>query len=307
MIRGATNVTSSLLLVGIVMRLTIRDRVPGLAVVYYALPPVILCGLATLVLAFQSMCRRWRSAAICGLGAMGLLWWTCADGWFVHPTRGRPGEPTLRVVAWNCGRGRGGWARIAERLPEFDADLIAIVEAGDASEEMRKLWKAHCPDYDVSLLGGGIVCLTRGATGTASVHEIDGASQLRELEVVFHSATVTCLIVDVHANPFYVRRSALEAIARRADEAGSSPVLVLGDFNTPPDSAHFASLREKHVRAFERSGAGFHATWPAFAPVLPLDQIWGNQWVDFRKCRLHHSKLSDHCAVVAEISVGDQN
>ena len=64
-----------------------------------------------------------------------------------------------------------------------------------------------------------------------------------------------------------------------------------------------ASLRRSHVNAFEEAGDGYAASWPSFAPLLTLDQIWVSATAGVRHCELGWSPISDHRPVVAEIAV----
>ena len=79
--------------------------------------------------------------------------------------------------------------------------------------------------------------------------------------------------------------------------------VILGDFNTPADSAHFELLRRSHVNAFEEAGAGYAASWPGFAPLLTLDQIWVSAPARVQHCELGWTLISDHRPVVAEIAI----
>jgi endonuclease/exonuclease/phosphatase (EEP) superfamily protein YafD len=96
----------------------------------------------------------------------------------------------------------------------------------------------------------------------------------------------------------YDRRKALTAIAAMADDTLDRPLLVLGDFNTPTDSVHFADLRRHHANAFEQAGWGCIATWPSVAPVLSLDQIWVNAYLNVENARHPWTTVSDHRPVV---------
>jgi endonuclease/exonuclease/phosphatase (EEP) superfamily protein YafD len=188
-------------------------------------------------------------------------------------------------------------------LPDYDADVIVLIEAGDPTDAMRAMWQRQCPGYDVSLLGGGMVCLVRGSSGDAAAPRVDDRSQLRQITVNVRDQELTCLVVDVNSSPFYLRRRPLETIARHADALTDRPVLVLGDFNTPVDSALLGPLRERHANAFEIAGDGYRPTWPVIGPVLALDQIWGNRRIRFDACRHAWSSSSDHRPVVAELTI----
>jgi hypothetical protein len=211
-------------------------------------------------------------------------------------------EP-IRVLCWNVCRGYAGWEQIAAGLPAYNADVIVLIEAGEPTDGMRALWQRRCPGYDVSLLGGGMVCLVRGSSGDATAPDVDGRTQLRQLGVTVKGRELTCLVVDVNSSPFYVRNGPLETIARTADALSDRPLVVLGDFNTPVDSALLGPLRECHSNAFEAAGEGYRPTWPVFCPVLALDQVWGNAKIRFDACHHTWSRCSDHRPVVTELTI----
>ena len=76
--------------------------------------------------------------------------------------------------------------------------------------------------------------------------------------------------------------------------------LILGDFNTPRESALLDPLRANLTHAFESAGDGLAETWPAFLPVLSLDQIWSSPGLRAVWCEHGHSLRSEHRAVIAD-------
>ncbi len=92
-------------------------------------------------------------------------------------------------------------------------------------------------------------------------------------------------------------------LARVSASNNQHVTVVLGDFNTPADSAHYEPLRRTFVNAFEEAGQGYGASWPSFAPLLTLDQIWVSGPVEVLHCELGWSPVSDHRPVIAEIAI----
>jgi len=301
--RNLDRILASLVVVGVILRLTIRDRVPGLSVLFYALPYGVLVPLAACV-TITRLRRGPRLRSIywtIGLAFL-TLGWMAADWRSTQAARPQYDRP-IRVVCWNTCRGFAGWDRIAAELPAYDADLIVLIEAGDPTPTMRALWQRHCPGYEVSFLGAGMVCLGRGNSSEATAHQVDEKSQLRQIAFSIRDQELTCLIVDLNSSPFYLRSEPLKTIAQAAHSLSDRPVLVLGDFNTPVDSALLGPLRERHVNAFETAGDGYRPTWPVFYPVLALDQVWGNRRIRFDACRHGWSRCSDHRPVVTELTI----
>jgi endonuclease/exonuclease/phosphatase (EEP) superfamily protein YafD len=285
--------------VGVLLHLTLRDAIPGVAVVYYALPRVVLAVMAFTIVIANLLQRRRHTAVLWLVVGIGIVAWSWMVDWRFHSSA----EPAdgIRVMYWNACRGYAGWDAVMNEIKTHKPDLVALGETEQHSSEFRAMWRSELPEYDISFLGGGMMCLVRGSSGDARPLRTDGYSEARELDVTIDNRQLRCLIVDVYAHPLYDRRSALTAIAALAEHSADRPLLILGDFNTPVDSLHFADLRRHHVNAFEHAGAGCIATWPSLAPVLSLDQIWGNPHLQVQTCRHVLTTASDHRPVVATV------
>ena len=285
---------------GVLLHLTLRDAIPGIAVLYYALPRIVLAALALLVALATAWSRRTGpTVAWLVIAAVLIAWWHRAE-W---REAGNDSSTGITVMYWNTGRGAGGWEAIMAEIEDRQPDLVALGETDHPSNEFRTLWCERFPQYDVSFLGGGMLCLVRGASSDARVPRFDDHTQGRELDVTIDGAELRCLIIDVYALPVYDRSDALSAIAQHVRHADGRPLLILGDFNTPVESIHLRDLRKEHVNAFEQAGQGYIATWPARAPMLSLDQIWANSQVAVLNCRHLRTAVSDHCAVEATVRI----
>lgn len=289
---------------GLILHLTIRDAVPGLAVLYYMLPRIVLAALALLAgIGTVASRKRSRSAVWFVIAIVLIVWWHRAE-WRAGTESAERG---LKVMYWNTGRGLGGWDAITHEIEAKQPDLVALGETAHPSDEFREFWRKRFPQYDVSFLGGGMICMVRGSSSDARVPKIDGYTQVREIDATIDGTELRCLIVDVYAFPLYDRRAALTAIAQIAEQSADRPVIILGDFNTPLGSVHLAELRRKHVNAFESAGRGCAATWPAFAPVLSLDQIWANSNVNLLDCHPESTSASDHRPLLATMRAAAGN
>lgn len=288
------------IIVGVLLHLTICDAIPGVALAYYALPLVVLAALSLFVALSAVFGKRRRDAVVWLAATSGLVGWHVAANWRFTPTS--PQAEGIRVMYWNACRGYGGWDAIIAEIRRHDPDLVALGETEQHSSEFRAMWRRELPQYDISFLGGGMMCLVRGSSSDARVRETDGYSPVRELDVLIAGVEYRCLIVDVYAHLLYDRRRALMAIAALADESSDRRLLILGDFNTPVDSIHFSDLRRNHANAFEQAGQGCIATWPSVAPLLSLDQIWVNPSLEARNCRHVWTVVSDHRPVLATVA-----
>jgi endonuclease/exonuclease/phosphatase family metal-dependent hydrolase len=209
----------------------------------------------------------------------------------------------MRILCWNTCRGELGWNRVAGVVNEIQPDVAGLVEAGGTGDDRRAFWNAACPGYHVSMLGGGIVCLTKELPSDGIAVNLPGHGEYRQLDVTARGQTMTLLIVDLQSNPLHSREAKLERLAVDANALSGRPVVIVGDFNTPADSVHFDDLRQRHRQAFDESGAGYMATWPIPLPVLCLDHVWVNDRVRVDHCTHRWTSVSDHRPVVVEVRV----
>ena len=282
--------------VGVLARL-VRDQVFGLSTLYYGLPLQVL---AVVTLALTVLQRRERKRAIrwaiCSALLLAGIW---SEDWRGQPDRSETRD--VKVVFWNACRIHRGWDDVTAEVRSWDADVVALVEAGVGTEETRRQWQLGCPGYKVSLLGAGIVLLTRGESGESTVHEFPDGSRARQITTTVHGQTLNLFIVDIQANPFWSRREPLAHLAQVVTPLAGEPTLVLGDFNTPADSALLAPLRSEYTLAFDLAGQGYRATWPLPLPVLAIDQAWASPHVDVTSCRHLWTRASDHRPVALTV------
>ena len=285
-----------LVIVGVLARLA-RDQIVGISTLYYGLPLPIL-ALATLSLTFLERKTRKRSIrwGICStLLIVGIL----TDDWRRQPDRSEARD--VKVVFWNACRIHRGWDQVTAEVRSWDADVVALVEGGIGTEETRQRWQAGCPGYKVSLLGAGIVLLTRGQSGEAIVHEFPDGSRARQISTTIHGQELNLVIVDIQANPFWSRREPLAQLDQVLSPLASERTLVLGDFNTPADSVLLETMRSQYTMAFDLAGQGYRATWPIPLPVLAIDQAWASPTVDVTSCQHLWTRASDHRPVALTV------
>ena len=287
-----------------VIRLTVRDRVPYAATIFYATPPPLLVVLALFV-GLRLRRQKWsRVARVVGIGGVIQL---VAWGWVAF--RGELPEPpdeSLRIVFWNVSRGDFDYEEVAKQIATFDADIVTMTEAigrGQAPD----FWRAACPEYTPLPLSSGMTLLVRG-DATLIEHDRAGlVCRWRVADVSVRGQSLQVAVVDFTSNPILFRRPGFDALGDLFERRGDEPLILTGDFNTPIDSAVTSSLRQQARNAFEQSGEGFRETWPVFLPLMKLDQIWGNRQIQWKRCRHLWSLHSDHRPVVAEFQIASPN
>lgn len=289
------------LIVGILLRVTrLRDRFDPLALVYYTTPwPMIAAGLAVLAAHHWRLGNKHRVRRYVLLTAGAIFVWV-ALGWHSQPETA--GVPHLRVVLWNVSRPDALLPRAAAWLRKQDADVIALAEAHPNDGSNLQRWQGEFLSYRIADLPANMLCLVRGEILDANSGSLDGNSSYGRLRVRVRGREFILVQADLMARPLASRRKPLAELADLLQRDLKQPLIVLGDFNTPSDSAHFDRFRRSLTNCATAAGKGFAETWPLPLPVLTLDQIWISPALRPLKFRAGGALLSDHRPVVAEIA-----
>jgi endonuclease/exonuclease/phosphatase family metal-dependent hydrolase len=264
------------------------------AVLYYATPWLLRLLAALLaLLAF----RHW------GTRAMAI---TCAvvsllEGWQSLRLDALPAIPARAplVSVWNAGRALdrkpSAWPALAR------ADVSAVVECGTFSGEEWRRFTAASPDHEWRRFDGSTMLGVRGkivSHESLGVHDLFRCHRVR-VALPDHGE-LTVVVADVRSQPWISRGQALAAIVRAA---GDDPrAIIVGDFNTPPESRGFREWREKgFTLANDGPRRGFRETWAYGLPLWTLDHVWvGRGWNTLRVGHSRHG--SDHARVEVVLS-----
>ncbi len=287
------------------IHLTIRDEFVATAVCYYATPPLAL-GLVMLILA--RLGSRWQRHRLVNRGTVliGWLWlafWGVTD--FRWERQHEPRTNTARLLFWNVGRSWfASWDRIAERVAQFDADIVALAEVTGSEQQTREYWLARLPGYFPLPLDGGLLVLVKGEVRLHDTWNLAGAGHSCLVNVTLKDTRFDLLVADLISNPLQPRQPPLRRLLEIARDHDHKPTVIVGDFNTPPTSSCFVAWRKAGLhRAWDDAGDGYQSTWPLPFPVLALDHVWGSQQVVFQRCTIAWSSCSDHRPVLVDISV----
>jgi len=287
--------------IGLSVRLTVRDGLPLASNVFYAMPPPLIAALILAAGLVWLGNRRPRVALGClVVSALTAVLWA-RGAYHVHACR--PDEGSVRVLLWNTARGFGGWDAVAERVASFDADIIGLVEAGGSGADRREFWARYFPGYDLRLLGGGLVILTRGRIAEHHIRRVAETSSCGEAWIDIEGRSVRVLLVDAVVRPFSNRGEVLNAVFDLARSSPEVPTIVMGDFNTPLESVWFENARRDFVQAFEQAGNGLLTTWPVPLPVMAIDHVWVSRSARVACAHIGWTWASDHRPVSARVSL----
>jgi endonuclease/exonuclease/phosphatase family metal-dependent hydrolase len=296
---------------GTLLRLTVRDGNDLLAPIFYATPWPVL---AVLTLPVMWFFRR-NPKAIFGLIVIAHLF---GGAWIMHqwkPRREKPPEPgELRVFQWNVASPTRSFAAIAKRVREANADIIALNEAAIRVrkklplEEIEKQldtalerWRGEFADYAYLRSTNHGLVLIRGEVNSHQKHDLGVHSGCMVVEVRHQERDFRVLHADIVSRPNLSRREPLRRLTEIALSLNDRPLILVGDFNTPCDSVHLLELRKAFRNAFEVAGQGSIDTWPAYFPVLALDQVWTSAGLRAVDCQHGIAFRSDHRPVTADL------
>lgn len=266
-----------------------RDGWVVAATIHYATPWLLrlLAGIfAVVVLRHRGL--RLMAATCLLVSAM--------EGW--HSLRfdrlPEPVERELLVSIYNAGR-------TLERDPESwpvlgNTDLTAVVESGDFTEDAWEAFVGATRGMTWQRFGGTML----GVKGKILSHESLGVHDryrcYRARVNLPEHGEITVVVADVRSQPWLPRDQAMEGILRAA--AGDPRVVVLGDFNTPPESVWYEGWHSSLSLANDGPRFGFRETWAFGLPLLTLDQVWiGSGWKPLWTDQTRHG--SDHSRVRA--------
>lgn len=288
----------------VAINLTVRDRVPIVAMAYYAVPTIVLAVAAALMAWIGGRFGRSRRAilALQCLAITALVLWVVSNFRIGKVQNRSPGS--ARVVFWNVGRGWFGKSdQIAEQLKRFDADVLAIVEATPDKMQTVKYWRARLPNYSPLPLDDGIVLLVRGQATLRASGSLTNWGEFRRAEITAVGVSFDIILADIVSDPWISRRPPLRDLWQVMEKQTNRPTLVVGDFNTPPSSVCFDDWQCEWSRAWDAAGSGYQPTWPQPFPVLTLDHVWGNRRITFHRSVGEWSNCSDHRPVVVDFTV----
>ncbi len=230
-----------------------------------------------------------------------------------------PAGPRLRVLTCNLHGSKAVDPRTLEALVrESGADVVALQEwpeAGESSLGDWPGWHRHAapglflasrfPVLRVSELGED----SYGPEGSVARYDLDTpagevhvfslhlASPREGLYEAVHEGRAGA--AEVVANSAR-RREQSEYVARHAGDAGV-PVLLAGDFNTPPESALFRDVWGGYADAFAEAGWGWGYTFAGGKTLVRIDHVLAGEGWRCAGCWVGPDVGSPHRPVLADL------
>jgi vancomycin resistance protein VanJ len=284
--------------------------------------PQQLFGIPVALLLVYSLFRkRWRALAANGVAA---AFFAFAMLGFNIPFGGvgRHSGPCVRVMTYNIHHASKGGKQIAEDVRRVSPDIVCFQETNVI---------AHLPDPVVELKKAlpGWYCASHGQLAVFSKYSITECVIHRpavEFWRVFlqvgvrvrgRQLNVLCLHLNTAAETesLAVHRGKLSSYLRSATKARSSqvselikfsrgirgPLIIMGDFNTPPRGRVYRRIATSFQDAFRAGGWGLGYTYRADLPVMRIDYIFAREGLRPVRCFTPALAGSDHRPVAADI------
>ena len=283
----------------LVVHWTVKDRWPLIATVYYAAPPAVLVCFTVLV-AFLWRIRGKQLAAIAFSGAALPLLFGLVGGRTFQQAEAES-RTEFRLLFWNvAGKVRLAEA-IADEIAHYDPDIIGLAEAGSSRPANLRRWKKAFPGYQPIDLYGGLIILSKVDLEHIASRRTGENGAYRQVRARLPNRSVDIILADIESNPLRSRQTAIEDFTALTRATGDTPLILMGDFNTPAGSIHFREMRKEFANAFESYGDGFAPTWPLPTPVMQIDHIWV-RGLEVSRCEQGWPSVSDHRPVVVHIA-----
>ena len=235
--------------------------------------------------------RRRSASALVALVLSAVVWLNLFGG--VLSGKSRPGG-FLTVASENVDAGNPDPASTARDLAACGADVLALVEltpqaAGTYAKELAKAYPYHTIQGTVGLWSKLPLSDTQPidimdygplADTMPADEKLASARALRTTVATDHGPLTVYVAHpgSVRVNPragFWTasRDIGVQALGHSIAADPAKRVVLLGDLNGTMDDRAFASLTAQLRSAQDVTGDGFGFTWPAFFPVVRIDQI----------------------------------
>jgi vancomycin resistance protein VanJ len=254
--------------------------------------------------------------AILVLGCVGLLGWNLP--W---PGDVAPGIP-VRAMTFNVKHLSAGEARVIRTIQRAQPDVVFLQEARELPALARSpRWRQAFPGWAM-VKGGEVVILSRYPIRRHLAHPVIGTDRAM-LEAVLDVDGTPVTAIAVHFTTAMTPRSMVtrgrsrRAYLRHTVEArriqtaqllaiaahSPYPVLIAGDFNTPPKGVYYRQLTRQYRDLFRVAGWGPGYTFPTAFPVLRIDYLFAGPGIAGRQCAPVRPTASDHLPLVAELAI----
>jgi endonuclease/exonuclease/phosphatase (EEP) superfamily protein YafD len=252
-------------------------------------------------------------------------------GWNVPTPSFAPRDaPRVRVLSYNIRGALAGIDLIQAHVREFRPDVVVFSEAKGWSDDeaLRQDLARAFPGWS-HVEGGDVYIASRWPfastealrLGSSITHDpsMDRYKVRAEVEAPFgrfqvvgvHFRTAVygrTLVKEWKNAPGYLKHTgrirqeqAQDLLTWTAQIDG--PVLLAGDFNTPPAGRIYGAIRKQFGDSFSARGLGWGYTYPSQRSLLRIDYVFHSRDWDTVQCAVGSEVGSDHRPVFAELAL----
>jgi endonuclease/exonuclease/phosphatase (EEP) superfamily protein YafD len=270
---------------------------------------VIVFGLASVAFALRG--RRWSALLL----VVGVIVVAPVVEAYAPCRQPPPGNQTIRLMSFNVLADNKDPQCVLDRIAEFDADILVILEYANDWPELLRTIDARYPFqilkprwhgfglaiYSKLPLQDTIVTqLTRDTTDNVFATTTVVGQDFRFRLAAAH------LLAPWDKNRLQIRNRQIEEITNQLRD-NSLPLILAGDFNGVPWSPYFSELLEANQLSDSRRGFGYHGSWPAGSTVIriPIDHVFASDRVHISRRETLAATSSDHLPVLVEFSIAE--
>jgi vancomycin resistance protein VanJ len=243
---------------------------------------------------------------------------------FNIPFAGRANSamPRVRIMTYNIHHVSHGAARIARDIREVRPDIVCLQETNPAKPGKDVIGKLRhlFPDWHCAT-HGQLTVLSRYPIAECEIHPepVDYWRVLLEVTVLPEGRRLT--VINLHMNtaadsesltdhyggfPSYLRSSTIARSMQVSRLLGVArgirgPLVLAGDFNTPPRGRLYRRLTQEFQDCFRASGWGFGYSFRSDLPVMRIDYVLVGNGLRPARCIAPSLAGSDHRPVVADV------
>jgi vancomycin resistance protein VanJ len=288
-------------------------------------PQGVFLGPAVLTLPPALWKRDRRALLLNGLALLVVAWPMMGLNIPLPSATNTARAPRVRLLAYNIEIATDGMDRIGRQVEKFRPDVVVFAEARRRQQaKLDAELRRQFPGWD-SVRRGDVFIASRWSMierESAPLPESIDRENVRALVQApfgrFHVAGVHMSkalrprtlrtrtlrlpqYLDVTGSGRWKQARAIEAWTAALD----GPVLLAGDFNTPPAGHIYGVLTRRYEDSFKEAGWGWGFTFPSKSPLLRIDYIFHSAHWKAMECRVGARPGSDHRPVFAELALVD--
>ncbi|MDF2439137.1 MAG: vancomycin resistance protein VanJ [Abditibacteriota bacterium] len=239
-----------------------------------------------------------------------------------------PAPVRLRVMSYNIMGGRRGMRAVLQTIFKYQPDVLCLqeAEAWKSFDPMPALQEA-LPGYH-GVRTAEVATFSRYPIESHHIHPFPAWAQRDILETVLNvdGRRVRALNVHFHAinftgGPLYGQQdfptrvfnsighrneqwvTLLAAIDRDSTQStlSAAPIVVVGDFNTPPRGHVYAGLASRFHDSWQGAGWGTGDSFRSDWPVVRIDYVWHSRHFQARRAFTAPSQASDHRPLITDL------